>query len=331
MDTTVAALGRFNEMSGRLRVSVTHACQLRCKFCHQEGISDHWQPIHMDPVVFGRVVDAFCALGGKEIDVTGGDPLVHPRIIEVLEHLADRNIHRALCTNGLLLHRVRKPLEQGYIDEIKLSVHASSDSVGKELLGAAWSEKQMDAMLGLARDVGVAVTINFSVTSENVQEFEMVLQKSLAMRTNLLVIDLIGTRWDLQQRGLRETSTNAIVSRIAALAEPAGVVHDRTGCRMTRFTSPTGNLWMVKDVRNGLLFTGMCNGCQLKQRCGEGVFVLRIDSRGTFRPCLIRPDLEVRHNIGSYGPETMRDAMAQSLTGMMAEPCRVEAGVSLYG
>ncbi|TWJ25511.1 radical SAM protein [Micromonospora endolithica] len=329
-DAADDAVGRFSSMLGRLRVSVTHACQLHCKFCHQEGIQSHWRPIHMSVGTFDRLVDAFVEIGGYEIDVTGGDPLVHPEIAGILRVLGGRRLRRALCTNGLLLDRVVPELEAGCVDEVKISVHASDDSVGKALLGRAWSSARLDGMLLLLQQIGVPTTMNFSVTSENFGEFDAVLEKSFEMGTNLLVIDLIGTRWDLQQEELCDTSSDPIIEKLSSLSTLSSVTRDRTGCRISVFKGPGGQRWMVKDVRNGLLFTGMCNGCALKKRCGEGVFVLRVDAEGAFRPCLIRPDLEVVHPIEHMGSTSLRSALEERIGVMMAEPCAFEAGQSIY-
>jgi molybdenum cofactor biosynthesis enzyme MoaA len=305
-----AAVAKFNQMLGRLRVSVTHGCQLHCTFCHREGIASHWQPIHMRPQTFGRLVQAFQELGGREVDVTGGDPLVHPQVGELLNNLAGARLHRALCTNGLLLSRVDKQLRRGYIDEIKLSVHASTDAIGKNLLGPAWSASKIEQALQIAHDTALRVTMNFSVTSENLAEFDAVLDKSLKYSTDLLVIDLISTKWNLDQAGLSDTSSSIVLSRLAQLGRPVGVTQDRTGCALRRFEGPDGQRWLIKDVRNGLFFTGMCTGCTVKANCGEGVFVLRIDSKGTWRPCLLREDLAEQVSLDDLSVGELRNVLS---------------------
>jgi len=324
------ALDIFQTMLGRLRVSVTHACQLRCKFCHREGISSHWMPIHMQPSTFERVIQAFDQLGGREIDVTGGDPLVHPDIQLVLSHLQGVRAHRALCTNGLLLNRVAPQLEAGYIDEVKLSVHAASDSVGKELLGRAWSIDRLQSAIRMVRDLGVDVTMNFSVTSDNWQEFDSVLESSIEHDTNLLVIDLIGTRWDASQARLYNASTDPIIARLKNQGTFLETIKDRTGCQLRVFTSPSGRRWAVKDVRNGLLFTGMCQGCKVKSVCGEGVFVLRLDAEGKFRPCLLREDLERLYSIDDMDVPTLKEVMLYHIKEMMRVPFTFDPGTSIY-
>lgn len=325
------AVDVFNRLSGRLRVSVTHACQLRCRFCHREGIEDHWQSIHMPVATFERIVAAFEQMRGQEINVTGGDPLVHPNAREILKATGAFSGRVCLCTNGLNLPLVADELARGYVDEIKLSVHASEDTVGRELLGNKWSGVAVRRGLAIAKEVGTPVTMNFSLTGTNRREFEAVVELALAFDTNLLVIDLIGTRWNLSQRGLGAVDTNELLDVIARHATPAGMTHDRTGCRMRMFETTTGRRWAVKDVRNGLLFTGMCNGCQVRHRCGEGVFVLRVDAHGILRPCLLRADLAIATDFEHLTVDGWMEALRAELQVMMEPPHQVSAGVSLAG
>ena len=103
---------RFNAMQGRLRVSVTHACQLHCRFCHQEGIDRHWEAVHIDPDFLAKIVAAYSNLGGRYIELTGGEPTIHPNIGQLVDVVAGENRSIILCTNGLRLDRVQDQIEK---------------------------------------------------------------------------------------------------------------------------------------------------------------------------------------------------------------------------
>lgn len=64
------------------RILITSRCNYRCVFCHGEGIGDmavdHWQP---DEEATLRVVEQVLAAGGKDITLTGGEPLLKPAIV----------------------------------------------------------------------------------------------------------------------------------------------------------------------------------------------------------------------------------------------------------
>ncbi|WP_186000965.1 MULTISPECIES: radical SAM protein [unclassified Streptomyces] len=322
----------YNNRLGRLRVSITHACQLRCTFCHREGIESHWSPRHMPTEVFRALLSAFGSMGGREVNVTGGDPLVHPRAGLVLEELQNFDGHRALCTNGLLLRRIYDQLRPDLIDEVKISVHASSDATGKKLLGAAWSSAVVVDGLKILSERRIPFTMNFSVTSENVAELPEVLERSRRIGANVLIIDLISTRWDTCQDSLNNVDFDAAVEKIAALCGDPVTIRDRTGCVLTRFTTPEGNTWTIKDVRNGVLFTGMCNACRLRTSCGEGVFALRVDSEHTLRPCLLRRDLDqpMEARLDPVDADDWQRALAEMIKKMMSPPYVLESPEQIY-
>jgi molybdenum cofactor biosynthesis enzyme MoaA len=63
MKTLYEKFNLFNEKEGKLRVVVIHKCQLKCKFCHKEGILSHsTQLSHED---FASLINSFYELGGK--------------------------------------------------------------------------------------------------------------------------------------------------------------------------------------------------------------------------------------------------------------------------
>ena len=128
-------IDRFNHMEGKLRISVTHACQLQCQFCHREGIDPHWVPVHISLNYFRDLIKAYSSIGGLYIELTGGEPLCHPEIQNLVEIGSSRRRHLIICTNGLLLNKIQTQLEAGLVHQIKLSLHSTSNSsVSKRLL-----------------------------------------------------------------------------------------------------------------------------------------------------------------------------------------------------
>ncbi|QDG50153.1 radical SAM protein [Persicimonas caeni] len=83
-----------------VRVLVTDACNLRCKRCFNEGYPNRGTYFADKETL----VDAFARLGEpiQSIKVTGGEPLMHPHIDEVVSAFTEI-APTSLTTNGLLL------------------------------------------------------------------------------------------------------------------------------------------------------------------------------------------------------------------------------------
>src|SRR5574341_1910512 len=124
------AVEKFNRMQGKLRVSVTHACQLQCRFCHQEGIEPHWRPVHIALDYSETLLDVYSEVGGRYVELTGGEPLMHPQLSELVRLASAPNRHVCVCTNGLLLERILPEIRSGCVQLIKLSLHAAANSDG---------------------------------------------------------------------------------------------------------------------------------------------------------------------------------------------------------
>jgi cyclic pyranopterin phosphate synthase len=89
-----------------LRLSVTDACNLRCRYCLPEGTASPPAPGPvLDDGEILRLGRLLCALGVRKIRLTGGEPLVRRGVIELVRRLRDLSAapELVLTTNGVLL------------------------------------------------------------------------------------------------------------------------------------------------------------------------------------------------------------------------------------
>jgi len=115
----------FGRTIDYLRISLTDRCNLRCVYCMpQEGL--RWQPrseqLTVNEIV--RVVDTAAQGGVKRVRLTGGEPLVHPHIVEIVQRISSiQNIEEvSLTTNAMLLERLAQPLADAGLTRINISL-----------------------------------------------------------------------------------------------------------------------------------------------------------------------------------------------------------------
>lgn len=84
-------------------VTITSACDLDCPICYVHNKNEG--AFHMSTAEFGQVLEHLVAGSGGDLDLinlTGGEPTLHPQIFELVRMCHDAGIHRvSLCSHGL--------------------------------------------------------------------------------------------------------------------------------------------------------------------------------------------------------------------------------------
>jgi len=92
------------ERRNTLQVFITNNCNLRCNGCFARKIMSENNK-NMSLEEYKEVVKDFLEKGGKQINLLGGEPLIHPNLREIIRYNTERNIKTTIYTNGYLLNR----------------------------------------------------------------------------------------------------------------------------------------------------------------------------------------------------------------------------------
>lgn len=111
-----------------VELDLTDRCNVACYFCNQQDLRTKEQiPIQKTT----ELIDDLKSAGLKSVRLSGGgDPLFHREILEVLDHLARREIIvDNLTTNGVALtEEVARRLVRGRAREVIFSLNAADDA-----------------------------------------------------------------------------------------------------------------------------------------------------------------------------------------------------------
>jgi MoaA/NifB/PqqE/SkfB family radical SAM enzyme len=116
---------RFKDIPLLAHLVITRRCNLSCTYCIEfDKVSD---PVSFD--VLMRRVEALAKLKTKIITVTGGEPLLHPDVFEIIEHIRSRGFVTTLITNGILLTREKiERLNDSGLQELQMSIDSIEPS-----------------------------------------------------------------------------------------------------------------------------------------------------------------------------------------------------------
>jgi len=94
-----------------LQVFITNACNLNCDGCFARNIIEGDNK-HIGIGEYQEVIGEFMKKEGKQINLLGGEPLLHPRLFEILEINKANDLKSTIYTNGYFLDKL-KPEDLG--------------------------------------------------------------------------------------------------------------------------------------------------------------------------------------------------------------------------
>src|SRR6184192_501549 len=107
-------------------------CNLACKYCNE--IDDFSTPVPT-AIMFQRV-DKLAELGTSVITISGGEPLLHPELDEIIRRIRKHGMIAGLITNGYLLVSERiERLNRAGLEWLQISIdNVTPDDVSKKSL-----------------------------------------------------------------------------------------------------------------------------------------------------------------------------------------------------
>lgn len=116
---------RFGRVATDLRISLTDLCSLRCTYCMPaEGLQWLSRAQRLTDAEFVRLAEVFVGLGVTSIRLTGGEPLVHPTLPDVIAQLGALTPapEISLTTNGVTLAQHARTLADAGLARLNVSV-----------------------------------------------------------------------------------------------------------------------------------------------------------------------------------------------------------------
>jgi GTP 3',8-cyclase len=105
-----------------VRVSLTDRCDLACVYCRPSR-SDGYLEKRLDDAAWQAMVRALVEAGVTRVRITGGEPLLHPRVTQLVAFVASLGVEDlALTTNGTLLEKLAAPLREAGLRRLTVSV-----------------------------------------------------------------------------------------------------------------------------------------------------------------------------------------------------------------
>lgn len=161
-------------------IYLTKGCNLACRHC---WVAPSFQPNggtggHLDYKYFQLAIDEGIPLGLSQVKLTGGEPLLHPDFLKMVDLLREKGLGLTIETNGLLLNETlaRYLKEKSTLGLVSVSLDGACPETHDYFRGVKGSfEKACRAIRYLA-EVGYQPQVIMSLHEDNVAEVEAVVR-----------------------------------------------------------------------------------------------------------------------------------------------------------
>ena len=115
-----------------LRISITSECNMKCVYCHNEG-NQKSSKLTVDQIC--KIVEVAEEYGLTSVRLTGGEPLVHPEIIDICQILTMKyGLKVGINTNGILIDKLFSLINAGTLARVVVGIDYYDHIISKHSL-----------------------------------------------------------------------------------------------------------------------------------------------------------------------------------------------------
>ncbi len=217
--TTLPLVDRFGRVHRSLRISVTDACNIRCQYCMPADVRFQPREQHLSFGEITALVKVTAQMGVCNLRITGGEPLLRPRLHELVSMLRDvEGVEElALTTNGMLLAEQMTCLADAGLTRVNISLDTLSESKFKQLTRRDGLDRVLEGIAAAIATPGVQVKLNALVLRDlNLDDVldivEFAQQRDVAIRF-IEFMPLDGERNWTRDRMVRGDELRQLISR----------------------------------------------------------------------------------------------------------------------
>ncbi len=270
----------FDRPINYLRISITDRCNFRCVYCMpMEGVEalDHSDILRYEEIL--RVTRAATEMGISKVRLTGGEPLVRARLVNLVQMLAEVSglDDISLTTNGMLLNQFAGELKDAGLNRVNVSLDSLDSEVFQKITRAG---SLADVLGGIeaAKRVGLnPVKINVvamrGVNDNGIVDFA---RKTIEEAWHVRFIEFMPMSGNQNEGRERFIPISEIAERVETLdtLEP-GKLNGNGPAKYYRLPNAKGTIGFISPVSEHFCF--QCNR-------------LRLTADGKLRPCLLSDD-----------------------------------------
>jgi len=168
----------FNERPFIAIWEVTQACDLACVHCRASA-QPLRSPLELSTREAERLIDEIAAMQVPVFVLTGGDPLRRPDIYDLVEYATQRGVRISLTPSAtpLLTREAIAELQRRGLARLAVSLDGSTPAIHDAFRRVPGSYEWTLAAVRWARELGLPVQINTTITRRNLADFDRMVRR----------------------------------------------------------------------------------------------------------------------------------------------------------
>ena len=132
MPATATLRDSYGRPVTNLRISLTSRCNLSCIYCHAEGEKNPDTDMSTEEII--GIMNVAAKFGIRSIKFTGGEPLIRPDILDIIQAVP-KGIESSITTNGVLLAGMAEGLKKAGLRRVNVSLDSLNPGTYKRITG----------------------------------------------------------------------------------------------------------------------------------------------------------------------------------------------------
>ena len=157
------------------QIEITNKCNLSCTHC----INDSGAPLpdELTTEEIFSTIDELSSLGVHTLVISGGEPLLHPNLFEIVKYARKAPMTVTIFTNGILIteETIRKFVESG-VTRFSVSIDSMNEHTHDAFRGQEGTLKKTLKGINLLKEAGFSVRLSVSVIQMNKRDIVDVLK-----------------------------------------------------------------------------------------------------------------------------------------------------------
>lgn len=290
-----------------LRIILTNRCNLKCFFCHKEGLQED-SSFDIDYELLKTYIIIFIKCGIRKIKFMGGEPTLYPYLIDLIEFIysIDTSIDISVISNGIMAPEKLDALINSHVNRVNISLHGYYLKEFCRITGGTVQKLQtLLNTVDILDKHNKLGKINYVLLKDiNIDEFLSVLKFIHEHNYVLDVLNYLGNEHEsIKKYYVEFDEIYELIYKNFQIEKEKNFVNNYSISSKRLYLQNGGIVNLKVNKLSDYRFLKSCLSCSKKEFCKEGIAAIRLTTNGKIKPCLFRNDnmLDMRSIIKNNG------------------------------